>query len=408
LNSKWTTARLKDLALINRESYSRSDGWDFVNYLDTGSITKGVIDKITLIDLRHEKLPSRARRKVAPYDIIYSTVRPNQEHYGIIRHPVANMLVSTGFVTITAKEGVDAQYLYYYLSQPQITTYLHAIAEQRVSTYPALNVSDLEELPITVPPLRIQQEIGEMLSCLDAKIDLNDRMNENLEKQAQAIFKSWFVDFEPFHDGEFVDSVIGPIPKGWKACAVTDVIDVNPKRKLDKGTSAKYLSMANVSTSGPRVLGWEQRNFTSGTCFMNGDVLLARITPSLEHGKTAFVDFLADQEVGWGSTEFIVMRSREPLPLEYTYCLAKHEPFREHMIKSMTGTSGRQRAQVDALKHYFLAIAPKDVYAEFQEIVIPFFLAIRRNATENQVLAALRDTLLPKLMSGEIEVPVVY
>lgn len=91
MNSKWTTARLKDLALINRESYSRSDGWDFVNYLDTGSITKGVIDKITLIDLRHEKLPSRARRKVAPYDIIYSTVRPNQEHYGIIRHPVANM-----------------------------------------------------------------------------------------------------------------------------------------------------------------------------------------------------------------------------------------------------------------------------------------------------------------------------
>ena len=272
---------------------------------------------------------------------------------------------------------------------------------------PIINKTQFSNETIRVPPLPIQKAISGTLACLDAKIEINNRITANLEQQAQAIFKSWFVDFEPFHDGEFVDSVIGPIPKGWKACAVTDVIDVNPKRKLDKGTSAKYLSMANVSTSGPRVLGWEQRNFTSGTCFMNGDVLLARITPSLEHGKTAFVDFLADQEVGWGSTEFIVMRSREPLPLEYTYCLAKHEPFREHMIKSMTGTSGRQRAQVDALKHYFLAIAPKDVYAEFQEIVIPFFLAIRRNATENQVLAALRDTLLPKLMSGEIEVPVV-
>ncbi|HOK71481.1 MAG TPA: restriction endonuclease subunit S [Bacillota bacterium] len=297
----------------------------------------------------------------------------------------------------------DYNYVYYYLKwkYPELSNLASGAAQQN------LNVGIIKAFPISLPPLEVQKVIGETLSCLDAKIDLNDRMNENLEKQAQAIFKSWFVDFEPFHYGEFVDSVIGPIPKGWKACAVTDVIDVNPKRKLDKGTSAKYLSMANVSTSGPRVLGWEQRNFTSGTCFMNGDVLLARITPSLEHGKTAFVDFLADQEVGWGSTEFIVMRSREPLPLEYTYCLAKHEPFREHMIKSMTGTSGRQRAQVDALKHYFLAIAPKDVYAEFQEIVIPFFLAIRRNATENQVLAALRDTLLPKLMSGEIEVPVV-
>jgi len=297
----------------------------------------------------------------------------------------------------------DYNYVYYYLKwkYPELSNLASGAAQQN------LNVGIIKAFPISLPPLEVQKVIGETLSCLDAKIDLNDRMNENLEKQAQAIFKSWFVDFEPFRDGEFVDSIIGSIPKGWKACAVTDVIDVNPKRRLAKGSVATYLSMANVATSGPRVLAWEQRKFTSGTCFMNGDVLLARITPSLEHGKTAFVDFLADQEVGWGSTEFIVMRSREPLPLEYTYCLAKHEPFREHMIKSMTGTSGRQRAQVDALKHYFLAIAPEDVYAEFEDIVRPMFLAIRRNGTENQVLAALRDTLLPKLMSGEIEVPVV-
>ena len=393
----WPEVKLSELCSYRQERVA-VDELTVENYISTANMlpNKGGIEPT-------ESLPSSstANRYYAG-DVLISNIRP---YFKKAWYATTDGGCSSDVLVLRAKGDVHPEFLYYLLTSDTFFSYMTATSKG--TKMPRGDKQAIMNWRARKPPLPTQRAIADTLSCLDAKIALNKRINENLEEQAQAIFKSWFVDFEPFHDGEFVDSVIGPIPKGWKACAVTDVIDVNPKRKLDKGTSAKYLSMANVSTSGPRVLGWEQRNFTSGTCFMNGDVLLARITPSLEHGKTAFVDFLADQEVGWGSTEFIVMRSREPLPLEYTYCLAKHEPFREHMIKSMTGTSGRQRAQVDALKHYFLAIAPKDVYAEFQEIVIPFFLAIRRNATENQVLAALRDTLLPKLMSGEIEVPVV-
>ncbi|MGI6148063.1 MAG: restriction endonuclease subunit S [Limnochordia bacterium] len=404
MKSEWKRTRLKN----------------FVEFNPRESLAKGTIaKKVTMGDLVEKTRKVRGFH-MAEYkggtlfrngDTLFARITPSLENGKIAQVDIlADNEIgfgSTEFIVWRAVDGVSDPGFVYYLAnyRPIVETAIRSMSGTSGRQRVQLDV--LKDFVCPVPTLRTQKAIADTLSCLDAKIDLNNRMNENLEKQAQAIFKSWFVDFEPFRDGEFVDSIIGSIPKGWKACAVTDVIDVNPKRRLAKGSVATYLSMANVATSGPRVLAWEQRKFTSGTCFMNGDVLLARITPSLEHGKTAFVDFLADQEVGWGSTEFIVMRSREPLPLEYTYCLAKHEPFREHMIKSMTGTSGRQRAQVDALKHYFLAIAPEDVYAEFEDIVRPMFLAIRRNGTENQVLAALRDTLLPKLMSGEIEVPVV-
>jgi type I restriction enzyme S subunit len=404
MKSEWKLTKLKDLVEFNpRESLAK------------GTLAK----KVTMSDLVEKKRKIR-NFHITEYkggtlfrngDILFARITPSLENGKIAQVDILEDneigFGSTEFIVWRAIAGVSDPGFVYYLANygPIVETAIRSMSG--TSGRQRVQLDALKDFACPVPPLRTQKAIADTLSCLDAKIDLNDRMNENLEKQAQAIFKSWFVDFEPFRDGEFVDSIIGSIPKGWQACAVTDVIDVNPKRRLAKGSVATYLSMANVATSGPRVLAWEQRKFTSGTCFMNGDVLLARITPSLEHGKTAFVDFLADQEVGWGSTEFIVMRSREPLPLEYTYCLAKHEPFREHMIKSMTGTSGRQRAQVDALKHYFLAIAPEDVYAEFEDTVRPMFLAIRRNGTENQVLAALRDTLLPKLMSGEIEVPVV-
>ena len=106
MRSEWKQARLGAIAALNQENYSKKDGWKHVNYLDTGNITRGTIDEIVYIDLEKERLPSRARRKVFRNDIVYSTVRPNQEHYGIIKNPVPNMLVSTGFVTISANEEI--------------------------------------------------------------------------------------------------------------------------------------------------------------------------------------------------------------------------------------------------------------------------------------------------------------
>ena len=178
-------------------------------------------------------------------------------------------------------------------------------------------------------------------------------------------------------------------------------MELNPREPLKRGTIAPYIEMAALPTSGPCPNEAVLRKFTSGTRFRNADTLLARITPCLENGKTAFVQSLPDDTIGWGSTEFIVMRVFPPVPPEYPYLLGRDMAFREHAIQSMTGTSGRQRVQVDALAPYLLPFPPADVWAKFGSLVGPTFADIQTTRKESVTLAALRDGLLPGLVSGE-------
>jgi type I restriction enzyme S subunit len=177
----WTTTRIGDICRTNTSSYSVSENWAFVNYLDTGNITENRIDEVQRIVVGQDTLPSRARRKVAVGDILYSTVRPNQRHYGIVKEVLPNMLVSTGFVVISVdKMKADSNFLYYYLTQNDIVDSLHAIGEQSVSAYPSIKPSNLEDLELQLPPLAEQAEIGRTLAALDARIDANTKLNHNL------------------------------------------------------------------------------------------------------------------------------------------------------------------------------------------------------------------------------------
>ncbi|MFO0432860.1 MAG: restriction endonuclease subunit S, partial [bacterium] len=239
---------------------------------------------------------------------------------------------------------------------------------------------------------------------------------------ARALFKSWFVDFDPvrakaegrdpglpkpiadlFPD-RLVDSELGEIPEGWELAPLPEVVDVNPARALRKGVVAPYLDMANMPTHGHSADDVVGREFGSGMRFTNGDTLVARITPCLENGKTAFVDFLQDSQVGWGSTEYIVLRPKPPLPEEYAYCLARSAEFREFAIQSMTGTSGRQRVPAESLKHFRVAAPPRPIGEAFGRAVKPRFARASVAVRESRTLAAMRNALLPKLVSGELQV----
>ena len=174
------TYRLGDICLTNQCQYSPQENWQVIEYLDTGSITRNSIDSIQIINDSKE-LPSRARRKVKDFDIIYSTVRPNQYHYGILRNPAQNLLVSTGFTVLTVNQSIaNPYYVYYYLTQDSVTNTLQAIAEQSVSAYPSLKPIDIENVIIELPPLDVQNRIASILTSLDGKIELNNRINHNL------------------------------------------------------------------------------------------------------------------------------------------------------------------------------------------------------------------------------------
>ena len=292
-----------------------------------------------------------------------------------------------------------------------------------------INLQTLDQLRFLIPPLPEQRAIAHILGTLDDKIELNRRMNETLEEMARALFKSWFVDFDPVRvkmDGRWrpgeslpglpthlydlfpdrlVDSELGPIPEGWEVKTSGDGIDVNPKRLLRRGEAAPYLDMANMPTTGHIPDTVVDREFGSGMRFVNGDTLVARITPCLENGKTAYVDFLHNDQVGWGSTEYIVLSPRHPLPDEFAYLLARSTNFRDFAIQNMTGTSGRQRVPAAAISNYQLCIPRGPIVQEvFWELVYPLLGMASQAAGEFRTLAAQRAAFLPKLVSGAIRV----
>jgi type I restriction enzyme, S subunit len=320
----------------------------------------------------------------------------------------------------------DPIYVLSYLTQPAVKDYIESF--NAGGSRRAITKGHIESFQLALPPLSEQRAISRVVSALDDKIELNRRMNETLEAIARAIFKSWFIDFDPvrakiegrWRRGEslpglpadlydvfpvsFEDSALGKIPKGWRAETLPNAFEINPARALSASVVAPYLDMASMPTRSSRALDWVDRVFTSGMRFTNGDTLVARITPCLENGKTAFVDFLADGQIGWGSTEYIVLRSKPPLPLEYSYFLARSDDFRAHAITNMTGTSGRQRVPVSCLQGYIVVIPPPPIVERFGTFAQPSVAAIKQHDEESRTLAAIRDALLPKLISGEIRI----
>jgi type I restriction enzyme S subunit len=287
------------------------------------------------------------------------------------------------------------------------------------AVFDSLRCADIPNFSMPLPPLAEQKAIAAVLGALDDKIELNRRMNATLEAMARALFQSWFVDFDPVRrnkeEGErmkdeisalfpnsFQESELGQIPKGWSAMPLPEAIEVNPRRILKAGTVAPYLDMKNLPTQGHSAEEVLDREFSSGTKFQNGDTLLARITPCLENGKTGYVDFLEDGQVGWGSTEYIVFAPKPPFPPQFGYLLARSDALRSHAIQNMTGTSGRQRVPSECFNAFWVAVPPPEIALRFDELTTPLMEKIKANTAQSRILATLRDTLLPKLLSGEL------
>ena len=338
-------------------------------------------------------------------------------------------MLNTSVIRMRPKTGSiqDSRFLRYFLTaslfQNQIESFATGSAQRNYGPM------HLKMMWIVLPPQPEQRAIAHILGTLDDKIELNRRMNETLEAMARALFKSWFVDFDPVRaklDGRWlrgeslpglpaeyydlfpdrlVDSELGEVPEGWEVVPLPEAIEINPARSLRKGDVTPYLDMANMPMNGHTPDTITERPFGSGMRFTNGDTLVARITPCLENGKTAYVDFLQDGEVGWGSTEYIVMSPKPPLPKEFAYCLARSAGFRKFAIQNMTGTSGRQRVPAAAMSSYHLPLPCEfEVMELFGELVEPLFSFASQNAVESRTLTAQRDALLPRLVSGQLRV----
>ena len=292
--------------------------------------------------------------------------------------------------------GVDARFLFYALH----TSELEQFGYQR-------HFKLLKDCEIPTPTLRLQLRIASILGAFDDLIEVNRRRVVVLEEMARGLFEEWFVRFR-FVGHESVpmlDTPDGPLPLGWRWGTAADLIEFDPRTRVSAAGEKPFIPMGHLDTQTSLIAKHELRDGNSGAKFQNDDTLFARITPCLENGKTGLVRNLTSPDgTGFGSTEFIVMRGREAGPA-FTYCLARHEAFRSAARGSMTGTSGRQRARTESVAAFSLPVPPsKELLDAFELTTWPMLQLVGALGQAVDQLAASRDLLLPRLISGQLSV----
>lgn len=266
-----------------------------------------------------------------------------------------------------------------------------------------LSQEKLLSIKFPVPELSAQKRIADILSTHDNLIENNQKRIALLEEAARLLYREWFVQLR-FPGHEHV-KVTNWVPEGWKRVASSEAFDINPTTTRGEHDEITYVPMAALSETGMLIdkAALERRRDSTSVRFRATDTLFARITPCLENGKTGFVQFLPPGEVACGSTEFIVLRGRT-VSNYFVYLTARQQDFRENAVKSMIGSSGRQRVQASCFDRYFVPVPPAHLATLFDESVAPLFQQIRVLDQQNDKLAQARDLLLPRLMSGDIAV----
>ena len=380
--------KIGDICNVNPSSYSDNEGWSYAYYLDTSNITENVINTIQYFDLKKEKLPSRARRIVEMGDIIYSTVRPDQRHYGFITHTHRNFLVSTGFTTIRAKEDVcDSKYLYYFLTQEKIILYLQSLAEQAVSTFPSIRSKDIEELIIPLPPLPVQKKIAAILSSLDDKIEINTRMNKVLEETARALFHRWFVEFEFPNDagkpykssgGRMIASEMGEIPEGWSVGSLRDLVTFSYGKPL-KENERRGGPYPVFGSNG--IVGWHNKWLVEGPGIIVG-----------RKGNPGVVKWSSYNFYPIDTTFYVVPFSKD-YGLHYLYSLL--EKLQLSRLSADSAVPGLNR---DAALKQQILIPQKQIVEKYEKIAESLNLQKKTNDEESRSLSKSRDILLDHLL----------
>ena len=319
------------------------------------------------------------------------------------------------------RSRVDPLFAFYWFASKEMVEYIQQ--RNTGSSVPLINLSVLRSLPLPLPPLSEQRAIAHILGTLDDKIELNRRMNETLEAMARALFKSWFVAFDPvrakaegrapglpkpladlFPDS-FEDSELGEIPEGWRVGRFGDVVEQlrdqeNPLSSpealyhhfslpaFDEGQSPRAEYGESIKSQKSRVPA--------------GVVLLSKLNPEIE--RVWLVDVRpTDRAVC--STEFLVLHARSPFTRSFVYCLTRSPLFRQQIEGLVTGTSkSHQRAQVDSILNLSVVVPPSPIVAPFDRSADSLLARTLECRRESRTLAALRDTLLPKLISGELRV----
>jgi type I restriction enzyme S subunit len=426
--SGWTWNTLGDVAaFVNGDrSANYPKQADFVSggvaFVNTGHIEPtGRLSRDRMDYISRECFERLRSGKLAKGDIVYclrgSTIGKTA------RVDLSEGSVASSLVIIRAKPNVSQDYLYYFLVGPLGQSFVRQ--HDNGSAQPNLSVSAISRYPIPMPPPTEQKAIAAVLGALDDKVELNRRMNATMQAMARSLFQSWFVDFDPVRAkldarkpagldpttadlfaAAFEDSEAVQIPKGWTVGKVGDIATLN------RGTvnPGDFPTETFDHFSLPAFDNGRTPKIELGSAIMSNkftvtpnSVLLSKLNP---HIPRIWLPDLHASRRSVCSTEFMVACPKSGVSREYLYSLFTSPAFASIYGMLVTGTTGsHQRIRPESVLEMKIVIPPAGLISAFTDIVKPIFDRINRNTDQSNILATLRDTLLPKLLSGELSVP---
>ncbi|MBA2876369.1 restriction endonuclease subunit S [Thermaerobacillus caldiproteolyticus] len=390
--SEWKQISLGNLveSISKRHAFNK----DRLIFLNTSDIFNGKVLNNEYTDIN--TLPGQAKKSIQKNDILFSEIRPANRRFAYIDFESEDYVVSTKLMVLRPKNNdILPKYLYYFLTSEESLRHLQEVAESRSGTFPQITFSEVKEMVINLPPLKEQQRIVEVIDSLTEKIELNLKINKTLEEMAMTLYKHWFVDFGPFQDGEFVESELGMIPKGWEVSSLKEFANIlmgqSPKSEFYNQERKGLPFHQGVKDFGVRFPVHTVYCTQELRIANKGDILLSVRAPvgriNIANNKLVIGRGLSALHSKSGHNSFLL------------YTLKRIFAF-EDQYGSGTVFNSINKKDIEQLK--FIQ-PPQEVLDNFENHVSKFDALIEGNTKEIEELQELRDYLLPRLLSGEID-----
>ncbi len=391
---EWKEYTIGDLCDTISDTYKRND--EEVILINTSDVLDGNV--LNHKAVKNKNLKGQFKKTFRHNDILYSEIRPANKRFAFVDFDnTEKYIASTELMVLRAHEDVVLpQYLFAILKSQKVIETLQHLAETRSGTFPQITFSsELAPMNVMLPNIVTQKQIIAILSVIECKIKLNNEINANLEQQAQAIFKSWFVDFEPFG---------GTIPETWFMAKLGDIASIkttsfSPAKNPD--VILEHYSIPAFDKNKYPVFELAKEVKSNKYILTSKSIMISKLNPNTKRVWRPM--YLTEFAVS--STEFIIFEANNPIYKDFIYSIIDSVDFMDWMCAHTTGsTNSRQRTIPSTTLEFKVPIACDEIISEFCAIVSPMYDKISQNICENQKLVKIRDILLPKLMSGEIDV----
>lgn len=398
--------KLTDIADFNATAAVIPDEGGEILYFDTSSVNEGRFESGELLRVGVDTIPSRAQRAVKHGTILISTVRPNLKHYGIVSSPEKNMVVSSGFVTVDAKQDrVDSDYLYYLLISPSIQAYLERVSATSVSAYPSFDPEDLKSLMVNVPDsIATQKSISQVLKAVDAALLNTSEECAELENLAKLLYDYWFVQFDfPDENGKPYKSSGGEmvwntelrreIPEGWGTATVGSISTCLDSKRIPLSTAERQGMPGPIPYYGATGI----MDYVSNSIFDGEYVLLAEDGSVMDSDGHPVLQRVSGK--CWINNHAHVLEPAEGYSCKLLMMILQEIP----VVMIKTG-SIQMKINQENLNNYRVPEAPLSLRVDLSKKLDVLDECMLLLARENRELASLRDFLLPLLMNGQVSV----